>query len=198
MKKCVGQIIGCANCKEEFQSGRELKEHKSETKHGNKKCLQCGRRFACNISRHVKIEHELRRFECSSCKSRFKSKNGIEGHAVTALKLVASTMPLFNEVVTQEEKSDANSVRCGECNIEFYRKFNLKRHLKTHHVKQRKEKICSVCGKEFPRPVTLKRHMKCHDPENKPFSCSECNSRFTEKKRLVGHMRVVHAKTSSE
>ena len=87
----------------------------------------------------------------------------IRGHMITEHKIVASTIHICNEVVVHVE----NSFRCEEWEIEFDKKYKLKTHLKTHHVKQGKGKICDECGKEFPRPFLLKIHMKRHDHGNK-------------------------------
>ena len=57
---------------------------------------------------------------------------------ITEHKIVASTINICKEVVVHVE----NSVRCEEFEILFYKKYNLKTHLKTHHSKQGKWKIC--------------------------------------------------------
>ncbi|KAK7889202.1 hypothetical protein WMY93_024762 [Mugilogobius chulae] len=53
-----------------------------------------------------------------------------------------------------------------------------------------KKYVCEECGKqEIPPKSHLVTHMVTHTGE-KPFSCSECDARFSQKQNLVRHMTI--------
>lgn len=50
---------------------------------------------------------------------------------------------------------------------------------------------CYICKKIFPSPSKLERHQVVHTGD-KPFSCSKCDGRFTQKPALKNHLFTVH------
>ncbi|KAK9505215.1 hypothetical protein O3M35_009312 [Rhynocoris fuscipes] len=75
---------------------------------------------------------------------------------------------------------------CGKC-------FREKSHLVTHsraHVDIRNFS-CEVCGQRFKTKSNLYFHSQTHSEA--PFTCTECNKTYAERKILKRHMRVVHS-----
>ncbi|XP_034471944.1 zinc finger protein 484-like isoform X2 [Drosophila innubila] len=52
-------------------------------------------------------------------------------------------------------------------------------------------KACERCGKCFSKPSLLRRHQVVHNKE-KPFSCSDCSSHFSQQSSLQRHVRAKH------
>lgn len=79
---------------------------------------------------------------------------------------------------------------CGNC---FRIKKYIRRHMKQHRLKQRKNKqatlrsvICSICSK---RCYNLNNHMMKHS-DHRAFSCDICKATFKTKHHLAGHMPI--------
>ena len=64
--------------------------------------------------------------------------------------------------VHQNSVHSEKNLKCHECDEQFKRIDDLKRHIKAIHLKQKC--YCKNCGQPFPRKDTLKRHYKkCQD-----------------------------------
>ena len=50
-------------------------------------------------------------------------------------------------------------------------------------------KTCGECGKAFKTPSRLKRHITVHTGI-RPFGCTKCDRSFTEKNKLVAHLKT--------
>jgi hypothetical protein len=119
------------------------------------------------------------------------------------------------------KKTHSADWTCDDCDIEFNRKWNLKRHLieihglHLHDIDVYSETddtdesnaneteiseddeipppqfICTFCSKEF----TLQRYLDTHVQSNhqlQSFTCSICPSKFNQKKNLKRHEETVH------
>ncbi|XP_018407340.1 PREDICTED: zinc finger protein 845-like [Cyphomyrmex costatus] len=93
------------------------------------------------------------------------------------------------------------SHKCGTCNKEFKKKWNLNRHVRTHTGE--KPYQCKLCEHKFSRKEHLTHHVRSvhrngeHLKSNKdlytggvPHKCKTCNKEFTIKSSLNRHVRI--------
>ncbi|KAH7725841.1 zinc finger protein [Aphelenchoides avenae] len=107
-----------------------------------------------------------------------------------------------------------HSYQCSAagCGKSFARKGHLQDHLQTHAGLKRKAReskeahrtkdkprktigrpyACTVCTKPFQRAEHLTYHMRVHTGE-RPFTCDECDTRFTQKAALSLHKAAMHS-----
>lgn len=91
-----------------------------------------------------------------------------------------SASQLNREVAISEKKPFS----CSECGETFGRKFNLKRHMRTHTGE--KPFNCPICGLSYKQRTSLKKHMVFHTGE-KRFTCTVCDKSFTWQYQLKTH-----------
>ncbi|CAG0918132.1 unnamed protein product [Notodromas monacha] len=72
---------------------------------------------------------------------------------------------------------------------EFFRRYLLSRHLKTH-CQERPHK-CSVCERGFKTLASLQNHVNTHTG-TKPHKCRYCEAAFTTSGELIRHIRYRH------
>lgn len=91
---------------------------------------------------------------------------------------------------------DINSTPCHKCGVVLENIRKLRRHLKSVHKIEQKEKfICDQCGSEFPSKIRLSYHLNGHY-NIKPFFCKfdNCGRTFTNPSRLRNHKNEFHLK----
>lgn len=69
--------------------------------------------------------------------------------------------PDSNERDDQGGVCEERPFSCCECGETFGRRFNLKRHMRTHTGET--PFVCSVCGQSFKQGQNLKKHMRVHE-----------------------------------
>ena len=74
------------------------------------------------------------------------------------------------------------------CDKVYNTKFNLKRHVNSHHVKTRRY-VCSICERHFSSNQNLIEHRNLHSGK-KPFTCQLCKQRFRQASQLSLHKRI--------
>jgi uncharacterized Zn-finger protein len=52
--------------------------------------------------------------------------------------------------------------------------------------------MCEICNSTYFRSEHLKRHLISHSEEKKPYKCSMCVTRFSNKSHLNRHVKFVH------
>jgi len=82
---------------------------------------------------------------------------------------------------------------CEHCNKTFGRKFNLKTHINTVHLKQQNFK-CEHCDKTFGEKCNLNKHVNTIHLKLKPFKCDLCDYTCGHKSHLKTHINTVHLK----
>lgn len=77
---------------------------------------------------------------------------------------------------------------------------NISTNLRNHvatHLGERPYK-CSSCGLRFTQKITLQRHMLTHVPSSElPYKCSHCTKGFIRKNRLESHL-LMHEKWNQD
>lgn len=76
---------------------------------------------------------------------------------------------------------------CFICEKYFPRQYNLLRHNRGVHSKEKPEK-CKLCNATFSLPHQLKRHMKIHEK----YTCYFCQSVFASSLDFKNHLATVH------
>lgn len=73
------------------------------------------------------------------------------------------------------------------CDKVYNTKFNLKRHVNTHHSNC-KRFVCNLCKRSFSSNQNLAEHKYLHSGK-KPFVCRLCRRRFRQASQLSLHKR---------
>ncbi|XP_073992494.1 uncharacterized protein [Rhodnius prolixus] len=89
---------------------------------------------------------------------------------------------------TKKEKTE-EQYECKECGKTYREKSHLATHSRAH-INVRNF-CCEVCGQRFKTKANLYFHSQTHS--DTPFTCTECNKTFQERRILKRHIRVVHS-----
>ena len=92
-----------------------------------------------------------------------------------------------------------NYHQCGKCERLFADEETLKTHLKSKHPDRSiiKKHKCHFCSYSSDRLCNFKHHMLTHTKE-KPFECSNCCKKFSQKSALKRHIRIHTKETPYE
>lgn len=210
----------CPYCSKYFNDWLKYRHHLSSA-HRNKRlmiCDSCGAKFHSrgNIVRHFLSLHLNKRVYCDECPNSYSTSENLKLHKMNTHGLespfACSYCPtkFVHECYlrTHEEKHLAGktmrprktgqpkvqqSFSCQYCGRCFGLEVNMKRHVRTVHLKI-KEFICSFkgCNSAFAMKSTLQIHSRIHTLE-KPYVCPVCPSAcYSDPSTLSKHMKNLH------
>lgn len=175
-------LFGCQNCRKNFQSVFEFKEHT--------KLIQT---FISKFSPENSYKLETRK-KCLKVHlpNGHLERNLVEGDA--QLKLPnsenAQNQPVQPPSIALNANNNSLLLTCNVCHKTFSRSAQLNRHRKIHlGIKNHK---CTFCPKTFLRSDNLRKHLRIH-LGIKQYACVICKKRFTDSSNLVKHKRIHNA-----
>lgn len=174
----------CELCPKNFNTHKDLRSHKlvvhTEPSTWNHLCESCDKRFPIksNYDQHMRRHRGDKRFGCHICEKRFIDKVVLQKHILS--------------------HSNVRAFKCEHCLKEYKEKRVLEVHLtKVHGIGNAKIPVrvkkyfCHICPKSYFAKNKLTRHMFTHSGE-RPFGCSVCKKRFTDKSYVKQHLRNAH------
>ncbi|KAK7878759.1 hypothetical protein WMY93_030919 [Mugilogobius chulae] len=128
-------------------------------------CWVCGKtyKYKTGLTKHMKTHPGEKPYSCSVCGKQFAHKIELCNHMFVH----------GNRFATKNQSNDSEPQE-GSASEQT-----------------QVSKSCSFCGKVFSYASTLRQHMITHSNE-RPFSCSMCDSKFKNKHGLKDHMMSIH------
>ncbi|RAH76311.1 hypothetical protein BO86DRAFT_19556 [Aspergillus japonicus CBS 114.51] len=81
----------------------------------------------------------------------------------------------------------ASGLMCSVCGFRFTRRSNCREHEKRHDPRQRKSFPCDVCGKAYGRNTDLRRHVQSAHVQERKFYCDQCGQNYSRQDTLNRH-----------
>ena len=75
---------------------------------------------------------------------------------------------------------------CDNCDSQFQKRLDLKKHIDERHSQKLS---CNICGDTFSKNHELEEHMLNTHKEVKQFSCDQCDMSFVLQWRLKKHVK---------
>mmetsp|Transcript_18251 Transcript_18251/g.31625 ORF Transcript_18251/g.31625 Transcript_18251/m.31625 type:complete len:209 (+) Transcript_18251:219-845(+) len=99
------------------------------------------------------------------------------------------------DVVASMQETDDSA--CKLCGVEFRRRHDLQKHIKTIHAEKRGYE-CHVCLARFKRRHHMENHCRQVHEMAERVACKHCQKMFSTDSSKRRHIRVVHASTLYE
>jgi len=183
----------CGECEKRFTSSTGLCIHMNIHR-GKYKCTECGR--CCGSKRDLALHRRChsgeKPFECGECEKRFTSSRSMCHHHMNIHigkfkctecgRCCQSSQQLAKH---QETHSGEKPYLCGVCEKRFLSPSTLCSHMNIHRGKYK----CTECGRCCRSKEDLSVHRRRHSGEE-PYSCGECEKRFSSRSGLCLHMNI--------
>nr|XP_029711581.1 zinc finger protein 555-like [Aedes albopictus] len=174
-----GPLKVCCACREEFETGEQLKEHSVAVHLPEKPAPDPTRPYACNVcyrsfkSKTLLHAHEFRKLKdakkhvCIQCGMAFRYPGELKDHEMTH---------------TTGEKV----FQCPKCPKAYSNRNAYRKHVASHEVPADKYK-CEICRVTLKSLHGLRRHTVQHTGEL-PHRCPHCPATFAVHAGLNGHL----------
>ncbi|KAL0858403.1 hypothetical protein ABMA27_012283 [Loxostege sticticalis] len=173
----VNAMFRCEKCIISFPNADDLKDH-LDTKHdpnkSNFRCSICECTFPTEVSYNYHSNKHKRRYECSLCGERLKSKGAANKHYDT-MHCLSTELDNSMDMEVPHENGQANETQqpnestkqdtvfpCEFCDKTFRWKTSLRKHVETHRIEtgQKRKPYCEPCRLSFTTTSNLQKHVK--------------------------------------
>lgn len=170
------------------------------------KCYLCNERFHQRKLKYEHLEnvHSNDEFKCRVCKHKSQTARGMDNHIMLhenpellshmchiCSKNYQKACELRRHIkLSHSDKSKRISkFFCDFCDFKTFSKMNVKRHLRTIHLKI-KAFQCQFCpDKKYTSKVTLDQHMITKHGQETDYICRCCGRKFPTMSFLRSHMK---------
>lgn len=165
----------CSECPEKFRRKIQLKKHEVQKHTGeySHKCPECHKGFLnmFTFTRHLTTHNQEKLKTCADCKFTFTK---------------------WSLLVEHRRKTHKTDMRflCDICDRAFFRKVNIKQHMKAHFQPSADE-VFQCHYENCPKFYTAKRNLEAHissKHEGKRWTCDFCKRELSTKQKLAQHI----------
>ena len=204
----------CNQCDKGFNSKRVLEEHVQAAHNDvrNYHCKNCTKTFKilkCLQIHNRNVHEESKNIECNECGKIFRNKHYLNSHqnAVHRSKIKIICDDCGNSFSSKDayklhyisKHSDVtdqakHTHKCPypNCDYSTLQKYDVKKHVKRVHIKEKGKHLCSLCPKIFHTKSSLEEHINGVHLNIKPFKCDNCEFASAYKSTLNEHKKVTH------
>ncbi|KAJ8730282.1 hypothetical protein PYW07_017320 [Mythimna separata] len=150
-------------------------KREKERKPAKQMCEECGKTvkdLRTHSFQHMPVASR-KRIKCKLCDKVFSSHSARYKHNKIKHLGIKQECVLCNKMVT-----------------------SLRQHHRLMHNRAALQYECVLCGRRFISKSVLDLHMTTHT-KDRPYSCTECDKKFSTKQRVQIHKRAVHDKEKS-